>query len=491
MKYFLSVLIITFCLSGYIVYAQETDLSSMQGFSNKIGYVHLGISGYEIFVVPINKDINDKKLVKSVVNKFRLSGDFTEYTDENLQVENKVVEVVPSLKDSTEIGVNGVCYILKKSDKEVQTILFQTLNQRDTTLEKAVVLEYLNNGLSQYILTNTSADSINFVGRTIHLGNACSWRGPNNIFCKGGQVSWSEFTSFEKAQEDINNCIRANMNDQSVVLSEKEIEVLFEGIPTMAYRVVYMPKTIRGSSNPLVVYYLVQNVRGRYVSCILSNYGYNRDDYELTSLLQEFITILKLPDEAYNKFDYPRYETVPLSEVRKYPDMNFFEVRTGATLPLGGLKNYFEVAPSLAVYIGWPLNNSTAIDLGLTMAFPTERKLFTYRDDNREFETKISNFISMELRLRHQKQLVKNIYLTGYGAFGFSTLQTNEKKERKNDEYDTLYAVETFVLTGGLNLRYKRVGCFAEYRYTPYSIAGKVRKSFGHSVFNAGLFVTF
>lgn len=71
----------------------------------------------------------------------------------------------------------------------------------------------------------------------------------------------------------------------------------FEGKPAVARRIVIKPEKsvaefiTRTPSRILVVYYVIQEVRGAYVSCILSHYVDNEEDYKLSPLLQEVMSI--------------------------------------------------------------------------------------------------------------------------------------------------------------------------------------------------------
>lgn len=486
MRHGLILFIILF--TSIVSYAQEYDLSGMQGLQNDKGDVLLELSGYEILITTKKGQINNQKTVNSLKKEYDLKTILAEYSDESIGPNNKVIEAETEVKNRGNMKMNQVCFLLKKSEKEITVILFQTFNQRDVLLEKEVVNTYLETGLSDYILPHWNATTISFAGRDIHLGTACKWINPHNVHCKGGQISWSEFPSFESAMLDINTRIKANgSNKKTPTIYEEDIDIIFEEIPSLAHRVVYQTPSLY----PLVVYYVVQEVRGRYISCTLSNYGYNRNDYELAPLLQQIISIPEIPEEAYNEFDIPERE-VYIEEVEKVYDINFWNIQAGAWLPLGNLKNVFEVAPSLGFYMGIPIKNNMAIDLGFNIAFPTNRKQFNYYFDKNDKQlTKTDLMIGVSLRWRYQKELAKNIYWTTYLGAGMNSLKTELEKYDYEDEEDKWHYVETMDLLGGTGIRYKKVGFFIEYHYTPYSIAGKMRKHLGNSAVNVGLSLSF
>ena len=475
------------------VFSQDKALFSLQGLRNEKGETMFEAGGYEIYMVDRKGQIDNPKTIQSIRKKYNIEPISASYSDSGLSRANRIIEGTVKYKNRPNISLNIKCYLFNKSDKEISALYFVTPNQRDTILENRIVDLYLNEKIDEYI-DPLYIDSISFAGRTIGLGNACAWRSPHNIHCKGGQMSWSEHASFEKANTDINNRIDANNSEENhVILMEEDIDILFEGVPSLAHRVVYRQKKrhIDYNSRPgncLIVYYIVQEVRGRYVSCILSNYGYNRNDYELSALLQEVMSIPKLPESAYNTFDYPEYEEYTEKENEESKKLiTPWEVRAGAWMPMGRLTNAFRVAPSIGAFVGIPIRSDMAIDLGFQFAVPVSPRHFNYYRKNRFYDTtKAEAIASISLRWRYQKIMAPNVYFTPYVGAGLNTLQTGLKKEN-SDENDTYHYVETIGLFGGVSLRYKKVGCFIEYQYAPYSIADKVEDNFGNSAVNMGL----
>jgi hypothetical protein len=69
---------------------------------------------------------------------------------------------------------------------------------------------------------------------------------------------------------------------------------LFEGIETKVINCKYkmkVPKVLNGGSNILIVYYVTQQVRGKYVSCILSYYENDANAGKLPYLLGQVIQL--------------------------------------------------------------------------------------------------------------------------------------------------------------------------------------------------------
>ena len=291
-------LLILFILISSVSFAQDNPLMYMHGLSENGNQIY-EISGYTISVVK-NKAKFQEKDIKKLKKKYYLTNITAEYSDETLGCENKIIESTYIIdKDLPDVLANQLCYILPYDEKELIVILFQTTENRNRKLEQEFLKAYFDKELSKYVtnIDRWTADSLNFVGRTIELGGACRWMSPNNVQCSGlGQMSWSTFETLEDAK--LNNQTLLSKKDLEksgfMVISEKDINILFEEIPTIAKRMVYkikMPKFLMGGRNILVVYYVVQKVRGTYVSCILSYYAKKEDDYELAPLLKEVMSI--------------------------------------------------------------------------------------------------------------------------------------------------------------------------------------------------------
>jgi len=281
-----------------LVFSQNNNLDNIHGLSMNGNEIY-EISGYTIMAIK-NKGKFQEKDIKKIKKKYELKNISSEYSDENIDCENLVIESTNVLdKKFPNLISHQLCYILPFDDKELMVILFQRMIERDTELEQTFIKAYFNKKLSQHItnIDDWAADSINFAGRTIALGNPCRWMSPNNVQCRAsGQMSWSTFNTLEEAQLDNKALLSKKELGGSVFkfLSEKNIDIKFEGIPTIAKRMVYKikgPKFFTGNYNILVIYYVVQKVRNNFVSCVLSYYTDNENDYKLAPLLQEVMTL--------------------------------------------------------------------------------------------------------------------------------------------------------------------------------------------------------
>jgi hypothetical protein len=308
-------LLFLFVSTAFSAVASDYDFSALQGLKKKNGDIWFEISGYDIYATSKKGKLSDAKKIAALKKKYKIKHIRAEFSDSLLEIPNKIIELQSIWEGNPNIvQAHEVYYILQHAENELVILSFWTLNQRDLSLEQAFVKAFFNKTLDNFISNDWTGKSIIFVGRTISsLGNACGWRSPHNFLCKGGQISWSEFSSADAANLDLENRIIADNFEDYAILSNEYIDVIFENIPTVAYRVAYKQQD-KPQENiyylPLIVYYISQEVRGRYISCIMSNYGANRNDYRLASLLQNFMSIPNPPEWASNRLDVQEYETL-------------------------------------------------------------------------------------------------------------------------------------------------------------------------------------
>jgi hypothetical protein len=473
-----------FLLTTVFAFAGDYDFSALQGLRDKKGDIYFEISGYDIYVTTVKGKLQNKKTIDNIKKKQYIKNIQAEYSEPLLKIPNKIIEANPPLEMNPDMKFNEINYLLQESADLIKFISLKTLNQRDILLEKTFVEAFLAGSLDTFILDDDKAQTISFAGKTIELGTACEWRSPHNLYCKGGQISWSEFSSFDSADLDLEAHIIANQIADYTILSEEDIEVLFEDIPTVAYRVAYKPKY---TYYPLIVYYLALEIRGRYVSCVLSHYGYNRDDYELALLLKQFMAIPELPDWAYNPLDVPKSET--LSEKEKEDIFGYgmyIDVSASALIPLGNLGKRYSFAPALNVFMGHRFGRKSAVELGILVAVPVHPKQFDFYYGGENFETKTSAIPLGSLRYRYTDKIKEYWKYSLYGGVGFTSMTTNLEKGVNNEGDKTYHEVNSLDLHGGGKLKYKHIGCFLEYHYAPYTFSNKVTNTFGNSFLNIG-----
>ena len=493
-----------FLTIAYNLGASDYYFPTLQGLRGQDMYMKYNkkalffeMSGYEIQILHYKGTIEAFSKGSKIEKKYKIKNVQAKYSDTQLAVSNVIVESQRPA-EAPEIVYQEVYFVLQAAEKEIAVIYFVTLNQRNIVLEKDFVNAYLDNALDPYILEDQGAETIDFAGKTMSLGNACIWNSPHNMYCNGGQISWSEFLSYEEAELDLDARIAANNSKKTSILLEEEIDILFDSVPAVAYRVVYVPDRIYPKATrqaPLIVYYVNVELRGRYISCIMSNYGYNRHDYELAPLLEQFMTILDIPESAHNALDKLHYEQITEEQkehVRNY--VNQFEIRIGSNIPLGTLNQVYTMAPSIEAFAGVPFgkNMNNAIDVGFQIGIPVNRKEFNYyyKEGGSDL-TKATLLPKLLIRYRLQKELSPDIYNSYYVGLGYAPVSTNLLKGEDEDGNKTYYEIGSADIFGGVNIRYKSLGAFVEYHIHPYSLSDRVDNNFGNYSLNIGAFVTF
>lgn len=286
-----TILSICFILTTSLLFSQQQSdpLQYMQGLEQgENQFFQLG--DYVFNVVTANKKYSEKEMNK-VLKRYNVKNPQKKYSDENFGSENTIMESEAQSKQYTDVTEFQKFYFFPIGEKKMKFIVMQTMIQ-NSSLEEAFINAYNNNTLDKYIVCNTnSTRTLNFLGREIKLGATGNWMFVNNLQSPGnGQMNWAIYPSMEEAQK--RTLLQMRQNEERKILKNEEIKVVFEGEPTTVTRILYkmnVPRMIMGGSNNLAVYYVTAKVRDQYVSCVLSNFVENENDYTLGALLQEIM----------------------------------------------------------------------------------------------------------------------------------------------------------------------------------------------------------
>lgn len=143
-------------------------------------------------------------------------------------------------------------------------------------------------------------DSINFAGRKIKLGTSCNWTNVNTVQCPSyGEMNWSVHKELEDAKNTVDQqfAITKSRNNGKVI-SEETVEIEFEGTETTAKKVIYDFTGITSvlvnmsGGKTLTIYYVATEIRGNYVSCVLS--FWNNDTITENGLAPLLEKVMKL-----------------------------------------------------------------------------------------------------------------------------------------------------------------------------------------------------
>ncbi len=480
MRYLLFLFV--FLKSSFFILAQQTDLSGLQGLKDKNGDVFLELSGYEISITSEKGEISNRRTVNAMKNKYRLWDVLTEYSDDKIRISNYVIE-------SETFYNNQKCVLLQEDKNKITVLYLTTINGRNLFLEQQLIDTYLQNKFIPYISDDWIAKSINIAGKPTLLGDGYEWLAPHIVSGKDGTIGWSEFQSMSDAEQDINNRIDISFSDEMHVMTQGDIQVMFEGIPTLAYRIVYKYHAVK--SEYLIVYYIAEKVRDRYVSCTLNYHSDNVNDFELPSLLQKLMMIKNVPIETLISPEEEEEYLYSEETVKDRSKMNVFEIQAGTWLPIGKMNSVFPVAPSVAIYAGYPFNNKMKLDIGMSIAVPVNPSYFEYHDNKVSYPAKPRVIFGLNMRYHYQWEIQDNIFLSMYGGLGINGLATDLKKEYYDEDESEYESCESLDVLGGITIRRKLIGAFIEYHFLPYQMSGKVKSKFGNSVINMGILFSF
>lgn len=277
-------------LRGQTINAGEV-FSNMHGIRQE-GTTFYEVEGYTIFVQSHKASFDDKGF-KKIKKKYSINKEISPVIDTAFQKARVFVKTQVRTKNVTE---SGVIYLFPQGPSEIKVIGLQTTLRRDEALENFFLKSILENSIPNSVYTSMEVDGIRLAGRFIELGPGCYWMSTHNVQCPNlGQMNWSEFRNIDKAKEmvDVQSDITASKSIGQL-LEQDTIKVIFEGNETQALRMKYkikVPQVIMGGTNILIIYYVVAEVRGKYVACVLSHYDDEIGRNTLPPLLKEVMSL--------------------------------------------------------------------------------------------------------------------------------------------------------------------------------------------------------
>ena len=255
------------------------------------------VDGYEISTM--NTGVNFTKA--NIVRKFKKYSihekDLTT-RDSLLEVENYYV--YKSREEPAGIITNTSYYFMKDEGDKLTCITFNRVNRTDRTFERTFLKVLLNNEIPRSAFHALSLDTINFVGRKITLGPSCHWMGVNNVQCpRYGQMNWGMHKDLAEAKQTVDQHLEIIKGRKGgKVVSDADINILFEGEETKARKVIYdftgVKSALVGFSGgkTLTIYFVAAHVRNRFVSCVMSHWDNDSvRESGLPPLLEEVMKI--------------------------------------------------------------------------------------------------------------------------------------------------------------------------------------------------------
>lgn len=294
MKKFISVLIAFSFLAILPSFSQGKELWGISGIKQGEN-MFFEINGTTIDVITEKGNIKEKG-IKKIIKKNQIKEDIKQYTDASISEPHVIVTGIEKHKDYPDMIGYKYCYIQPINEKEIQFVCFQSALEIEPSFIQSFMKLYFDKELEKYTTTDMRPTEVNFVGKTIDIGNGCYWQYVNNLKSNdGSQLNWSIFESKERAQQYLNFYIDKNNKPKGAkILSHDDVNIIFDGEPTIASKYVAqlsMPKFLTGPYNILIVYYVIQKVDDHYVSCILSYYTTDKESIKLPYVLSRFMQL--------------------------------------------------------------------------------------------------------------------------------------------------------------------------------------------------------
>lgn len=286
----------------YFSYAQDDAalFSRLRGISSN-GIDFYNVDGIEITtqstIVALNPSAICKQYKKVSGKRFKLK-------EENLIQDNKwgfpYYYAEQQDTEAEDIVRKVSNYFITLHEGSVTWFTFSSVNKTDTALEQHFIQLVKDAAIPDSIFSRLVVDTINFAGRNIVLGNACNWKGPNNIQCPNkGQMNWSVHKSMDDAKltVDLHYKILGGLNGGAITM-DTMVPVIFEDVEILARKIVYSFTGAKGlmvkasGGKYLAMYFIAAPIRGNYVSCAMSYW--NIDALNENGLPQLLAEVMKL-----------------------------------------------------------------------------------------------------------------------------------------------------------------------------------------------------
>jgi hypothetical protein len=290
---------ITLIVLNINCFSQSSECDSI--FKNAHGLtranmLYFEVEGYSGFTNVHDNIFFDDKGIRIAKRKYNIPKESQGKIDSFLSVKHQYFITDYTITDG--LNQKNVFYFIPQENNQLKVIAFSRAPDRDIEVERLFVKSIAQNSLHGNIVSSPGTHLIDFAGREIELGGVCRWMGPHNIQCPDyGQISWPIFRTLDDAKKNAETNFQITANKKfGEVLEKDSIDVIFEGIETKALKTIYkikIPQLIMGGSNILIIYYVASEVRGKYVSCTMSQYTDDVNAKELAPLLHEVMSLKK------------------------------------------------------------------------------------------------------------------------------------------------------------------------------------------------------
>ena len=288
-------------------------IGRLQAISNR------GTDFYNVDGISVTQEVFQSKFSKA--NILKMYGQFIpgesslEQSDLSIEQQNFVYERVDSLSEG--IDIYTTYYFIEEPVGSITAITYSSPGKNDKKLQRELNPLILGKKVPASVFSPMVFNTIDFAGRRIELSYLCQWTKVNSVqWPYHGQINWSVHRDRADAELSVDMQRRISAHNflnpdvpsreysetPNSILSDEMVDVIFEGTPIKARKVVFslgtglekiLGPTGKGEgTKELTIYYVTAPVRGNWVSCVMSHW--NNDIIGESGLPELLEKIMKL-----------------------------------------------------------------------------------------------------------------------------------------------------------------------------------------------------
>lgn len=289
-----------FLTTIYFSFSQENDdfTKRLKAINNTTSTFY-NIDGVNFSSETFSNQFSEQGL-KKIYRKYSVKENDVKVKDDSLVFNN--VFISKSEKVTDNINQISSYYFVENKNKTITVIWFGYYQKLDKNFERKYVKHIINDEIPKEVFEPMTIESIDFAGRKLELDNSCYWTNINIVQCPyNGEMNWSVHKTLESAKNAIDTQFTITKSKKGgKVISEEEVDVLFEESETKAKKIVYdftgAKSLLAGMSGgkTLTIYYVACKVRENYVSCCMSFWNNdNKTESGLAPLLEKVMQLKK------------------------------------------------------------------------------------------------------------------------------------------------------------------------------------------------------
>ena len=261
-----SIFFLVIALISTTAFSQNNDdfAKRLKAINNQT-IIFYNVDGVDFSSQTFSNEFSEKGL-KKLYRKYSIKESDVKTKDETLK--NNNLSIIKSENITENINQISSYYFVENQNKTVSVFWFGYYGKQNQEFERKYVNLILNDEIPKEVFEPMTIESIDFAGRKIELGNSCNWTNINTVQCPYyGEMNWSVHKTAESAKNSIDNQFNVTKSRKGgKVLSEEDVDVIFEETETKAKKVIY---DFTGAKT-LTIYYVACKVRENYVSCCMS-----------------------------------------------------------------------------------------------------------------------------------------------------------------------------------------------------------------------------